>query len=450
MPEASPSSGGAGFSVMRTLKLGSFHVGSALSDLLTSAVWNRILISDLGTAAWPVALLSALRYLLAPLSLWSGYRSDQRPLLGSRRLAYIWIGRALMIVALTLLPVTTVILSQDVASPLGWAVAAASFTLYGAGTLTSGAPFLALVHDSAPYSRRGLVIGIVQLILIASFAVIPLLYARSMPTYDPARFTRLVFGAVLAAAIFWLFSVWGEERPKPATTAASNGVGLLGTFRAIWGDESTRRYAIFLGASAFFAFMQDAMLEPFGGDVFGLPVGETTRFNAYWGAGVLAGMLGTLALTRRKEPHKQQGTTSIGLAGLSIAFLALGAFSILREQAWLRPALVLFGLGLGVFTVGGLSLLMAMSREEWAGSYLGLWSVIQLVGRGTGIAMGGFLRDLALTVSGDFAAAYATVFFVEALGVALTLVLLRRVGVARFAAGRSKGAPAGLTASSAS
>ena len=39
---------------------------------------------------------------------------------------------------------------------------------------------------------------------------------------------------------------------------------------AIWADPRARRYAIFLAVSAFFAFMQDAMLEPFGGDVFGL------------------------------------------------------------------------------------------------------------------------------------------------------------------------------------
>ena len=63
-----------GFSVWRSLKLGSFHIGSSFADLLTSAVWNRILIADLGVAAWPVALLSALRYFLAPLTLWAGRR----------------------------------------------------------------------------------------------------------------------------------------------------------------------------------------------------------------------------------------------------------------------------------------------------------------------------------------------------------------------------------------
>ncbi len=161
------------FSVWRSLKLGSFHLGSSFSDLLTSAVWNRILISDLGIAAWPVALLSALRYFLAPLTLWAGHRSDTTPILGSRRLAYIWLGRLMMLLALPLLPLSTVAIARDTGSAVGWTVAVLSFVVYGAGTLISGAPFLALVHDGAPYGRRGQAVGIVQLMLVVSFAVHP-------------------------------------------------------------------------------------------------------------------------------------------------------------------------------------------------------------------------------------------------------------------------------------
>jgi BCD family chlorophyll transporter-like MFS transporter len=101
-----------------------------------------------------------------------------------------------------------------------------------------------------------------------------------------------------------------------------------------------------------------------------------------------------------------------------------------------RPLLVLFGVGFGIFTVGGVSLLMAMSRERQAGIYLALWSAIQLVSRGAGIAAGGALRDLALALTGGFASAYAAVFWVEAVGALGCIALLRRVDVAGFAAGR--------------
>lgn len=357
----------------RSLKLGSFHIGSSLSDLLTSAVWNRILITD-----------------------------------------------------------------------LGWTLALISFSLHGVGTLISGAPFLALVHDSAPYGRRGQAMSIVQVVLVVSFAFIPLLYGRLMPSYDSARFTRLVLVGMGGATVFWLFSVRGEEQRRAAPATVEAPPSFRAAFGAIWTDPHTRRYALFLAASAFFAFMQDAILEPFGGDVFGLKAGETTRFNAYWGTGVLVGMIGTIFVTRHRRPDQQISTTAWGLALLGIPLLLLGATLLSETLPLVMPVLVAFGLGFGIFTVGGVSLLMAMSTEEQAGSYLALWSVVQLVARGAGIAAGGLIRDLALTLSGPFNTAYAALCVLEALGLFSTIPLLRQADIPGFAARRAQSLPANV------
>ena len=117
--------------------------------------------------------------------------------------------------------------------------------------------------------------------------------------------------------------------------------------------------------------------------------------------------------------------------------------------AMVRPLLVLFGIGFGIFTVGGVSLLMAMSLERKAAAYLALWSVIQLVSRGAGIAAGGLLRDAALALTGSFSSTYGLVFWIEALGALACIWLLRRVDVIGFAtaSGRSKTAePVGMAA----
>lgn len=416
----------------RAFKIGTFHIGSSIGDLLTSALWNRVMIVDLGVVAWPVASLTALRYFLAPLSLWAGHRSDTRPVFGSRRLAYIWFGRLLMLLSLPLLPLSLVAVARSITAPLGWVLAFVSFTIYGVGTLISGAPFLALVHDSVPYEKRGQAISIVQFMLVVSFAFIPAAFAALMPVYEPARFMRLVLISMLVAAFFWFTSVIGEERHGARFEPVESVPSLRETLRAIWADTRTRRYAAFLSASAFFAFMQDAVLEPFGGDVFGLAIGETTRFNAYWGAGVLVAMVATMAITRRWRPEQQVSTTAWGLSLFGLPMFSLGLVSLTGALRWVAPALVLFGLGFGVFTVGGVSLLMAMSREERAGSYLALWTVIQLVSRGAGIAAGGVVRDLALSLGGDFPSAYAVVFALEAVGALGSIVLLRRVDVAGF------------------
>lgn len=427
-PESSPS-----FKPLRSVKIGTFHIGSSMADLLSSAVWNRIMIVDLGVVAWPVAMLSALRYLMAPLSLWVGHRSDTHPIFGSRRLAYIWIGRLLMLLSLPLLPVSTVILSRDTSSSLGWGLALLSFILYGFGTLISGSPYLALVHDSAPYERRSQVIGIVQFILVVSFAFIPAIYALLMPVYDPRLYLRLIIFAMIGATFFWFFSVWGEERvtSQPQERPESQAP-LKEVFFSILQDSRTRRYAVFLGGSAFFAFMQDAVLEPFGGDVFGLEAGETTRFNAYWGVGVLVAMLITIYLTRKRRPEEQVNVAALGLAVMCLPMLGLAYASWHHSLAFVMPILIAFGLGFGVFTVGGVSLLMAMNEEKLAATYLALWTVIQLISRGAGIAAGGILRDLVLNITGSLSQAYAGVFMIEALGLFLCIYLLKRVDILGF------------------
>ena len=43
-----------------------------MADVLTTGLWNRVMISDLGYSATPVGLLLGLRYFLAPLGLWPG------------------------------------------------------------------------------------------------------------------------------------------------------------------------------------------------------------------------------------------------------------------------------------------------------------------------------------------------------------------------------------------
>lgn len=81
------------YSIWRGLRLGSFHIGSAMGDILVTSIWNRILITNFGIPATPVSLLIALRYLISPLSLWAGHMTDNKRILGFRRTPIIWLGR---------------------------------------------------------------------------------------------------------------------------------------------------------------------------------------------------------------------------------------------------------------------------------------------------------------------------------------------------------------------
>lgn len=431
------------FSILRTMKIGSFHIGSSFVDLLTSGVLNRVLITDLHIWATPVALLSALRYLLAPLSIWAGYRSDTRTIFGLHRLPYIWLGRLPMVISLPLLPLVTVLLGANPTSIFGWLLATLAFLVYGVGTLLSGSTYLALVRDSAPPAKRGQALSIVQIFLVVSFPIAGVVYGILMPVYDPGAFWRIVLIGMAIAAGFFFFSLFGEERPGQQIVADSphDQLPFMALVREMWADRRTRLFFFFLALGAMSAFAQDAVLEPFGGDVFGMPAGETTRFNAYWGVGVMLSLIGTVVMTRRRMAHEQSGTTILGLALTALPLALLGLVSLGEARSLLIPVLFLFGFGFGIYTVGAVSLLMAMTLDRRAGAYLGLWTVAQLVFRGVGIFLGGAVRDLVLLLGATSTVAYATVFFLEAVGLLACIALVIRVDVPGFA-GRGAVAPA--------
>ncbi len=423
------------FSVLRSLKIGSFNIGSALVDILTASVWNRVMITDLGAGATPVSILLALRYLLAPLSIWAGFRSDTRPIGGLRRTPYIWIGRALMLLAVILLPISLSQLSVDLGNPIGWGLALLIFVAYGAGTSISGGPFLALIHDRTPAAKRGLAMSIAQTLLLLGFAISPIVFGRLLPTYSPEQFQALAIMTGVAAALFWFFAIWREDRKVTADEidqpAEQPRLGV--TLKRLWADVRTRRFAIFLSLGAMASFAQDAVLEPFGGDVFGMSVEQTTRFTAYFGTGVLVLMIITAIVTRKRRPEYQTRPAVIGLSVMivGLALLALAGLAYIR---WLIiPALLVFGGGFGVYTIGGVSLLMAMTTEKEAGAYLGLWTMIQLVSRGVGIGLGGVVRDVMLALTGSEALAYSSVFILEAIGLAVCIALVLRLDVVGFA-----------------
>lgn len=422
------------FSLLRTLKIGSFNFGSALADILTASVWNRILITDLGASATPVSLLLALRYLLAPISIWIGLRSDTRPLAGLRRTPYIWLGRGLMLMGLLLLPISTLRLNEDLSDPIGWITALLIFVAYGAGTAISGGPFLALIHDRTPAAKRGLAISIAQMILLLGFAVSPIAFGRLLPQYSPEQFQALAIGTTAVALVIWVLSIAGEEKRLKAGQVQSGPetTALRATLKLMWADPRARQFFFFLALGAIASFAQDAVLEPFGGDVFELDVQATTRFSAYFGGGVLAAMLITSIVTRRRRPEEQSRPAVIGLSVMIVGLLGLALAGVTLTGWLITPALIVFGLGFGVYTVGGVSLLMAMTTEKAAGAYLGLWTMTQLVSRGLGIGLGGVVRDVGLSLTGSLPLAYASVFALEAVGLVVCIGLLARLDVIGF------------------
>lgn len=426
------------FTFWHLLRLSSFQIGSAMGDILVTSIWNRVMIANFGVPAAPVSFLIALRYLISPLSLWAGYQSDSHPLFRLQRTPYIWLGRGLMLFSLPLLGFSLMRFGAGQQDTFAWALATGSSMLYGVGTLLSGSPYLALVRDSAPPAKQGLAISTVETVLIICFAIAGITFGTWMEVYEPRIFWQMIAVTMIIGGFFWFFAVVGVEKRLPAgvqkIAATRPSTGFSETLRAIWGDQRTRAFFLFLSVATLSAWMQDAILEPFGADVFGLSAGRTTRFNSYWQAATVVTLVGGAVLWRKRPPELQSRITGSGLLVMGMGMLLLLSSALTGQTRMLEVALVTFGAGFGVYTFGGLSLMAVMSSDRAAGAYLGLWTVSILVFKGLGTFAGGALRDLFyLTIGLPAAISYSLVFLVSALGLFLAVFALGRVDVIGFA-----------------
>ncbi len=424
------------FTLWRGLRLSSFQIGSAMGDILITSIWNRILISNFGIPATPVSLLIALRYLLSPLSLWAGDLTDNRSFFGLRRTPMIWLGRILMVASLPFLGLSVMRLGQSAGDPWGWTFALVSSLAYGVGTLVSGSPFLALVRESAPERLQGVAISMAQTVLIIFFAVVGIVFSIVMPVYDLQVFWQLILATMVIGGFFWFFAIAGVERREvlATDTPAIAVAGLRNVMRQIWGDRRTRLFFVFLSLGSMAAWSHEAILEPFGADVFDLGMDVTTRFNSYWQAATVITLVLAGVLWRKRRPEGHSRITSVGLLGMALGMLMLVPVAIIGQRHLIEVALLIFGGGFGIYTFGGVSLMAVMSPDRHAGVYLGLWTMSNLLFKGLGTFMGGATRDLLLLSLGlSPGLSYALVFLVQAFGLVATALLLTRIDILGFA-----------------
>ncbi len=422
------------FTLWRGLRLSSFQIGSAMGDILITSIWNRILITNFGIPATPVGLLIALRYLLSPLSLWAGHLTDHRLFFGLQRTPVIWAGRLLMVLSLPFLGLSVSRLAGSAADPLGWTFAVLSSLLYGIGTLISGSPFLALARESAPERLQGVAISMVQTVLIIFFAVFGIVFSVWMPEFDLATFWQMIVVTMVVGGFFWFFATVGIERRGGVAATPAEESRLRDVVNVIWSDRRTRLFFAFLSLSTFSAWAHEAILEPFGADVFDLSMGVTTRFNSYWQtATVLTLVIGGI-LWRKRPPESQKRIAAVGLLIMAGGLLGMVMVGMAGQNRLLTLPLFIFGAGFGVFTYGGVSLMAVMSPDRHAGAYLGLWTISNLVAKGLGTFMGGLLRDLFLLQLGwSPGLSYGVVFALQALGLAMSVVVLMRIDILGFA-----------------
>jgi MFS transporter, BCD family, chlorophyll transporter len=179
--------------------------------------------------------------------------------------------------------------------------------------------------------------------------------------------------------------------------------------------------------------MQDVLLEPYGGEILGLSVGQTTWLTACTAMGALAGfVMAGRWLTRGLDPARM---TARGILVGITAFSAVIFAGPMHSVALFFAGAILIGLGAGLFAVSTLTAAMTLPQAGGlgAGLALGAWGAAQATAMGVAILMGGALRDalahlIAARALGpaltDPALAYSVVYHLEIGLLFATLVAL--------------------------
>lgn len=429
----------AGLPLGRLLRLSLFQVTVGMSAALMVGTLNRVMIVELGVAAWLVALMVAIPLLVAPFRAVTGFRSDtHRSAFGWRRVPFIWTGTMMQFAGLAFMPFALLVLSGQgqIQTPawLNQGIAGLSFLLVGLGLQTSQTAGLALATDLADEKTRPRVVALMYVMLLLGMVGSSFVFGLMLQDFTPKKMIQIIQGHAVLTLVLNGISLWKQESRDPARAAALR-LEVQPVFMDVWrrfiSNGQARRFlwTVALGTAAF--NMQDIILEPYGGEILKLSVSATTMLTALLACGsLLAFGLASRSLSRGTDPYRLAAYGVVcGMPGFSAVIFA----APLDMNVLFFAGVFCIGFGAGLFSVGTLAAAMGLERKEFVGLALGAWGAVQATAAGVSIAFGGASRDffsslaaqgvlgstLAVPVTG-----YSFVYYTEICLLFVTLVAI--------------------------
>jgi BCD family chlorophyll transporter-like MFS transporter len=389
-------------------RLGLVQMGLGAIVVLTTSTLNRLMVVELALPAVLPGLLVALHYGIQITRPNWGFLSDQ----GGHRTR--WIIGGMVILAVGAMLAAAAIPLFESGFWLGLALSILAYALIGLGAGASGTSLLALLATATAPHRRPAAATITWLMMIFGIAVTAASVGAFLDPYSHALLLRIVGIVTSGAVLMTVLAVWGIERgvkagPPPEPMPFREGLA------EIWSETKARHFTIFVFLSMSAYFMQELILEPYAGLVFGFTPGESTSLSGAQNGGVFVGMLivGIAATGFRFGSIRSWVVAGcLGSAGALTIISLIGQLSI----AGLVPAVMLLGLFNGMFAVAAIGSMMALAgegREAREGTRMGLWGAAQAIAAGFGGLLGAAAVDF-LRQTIDTPQAFASVFILEA------------------------------------
>jgi BCD family chlorophyll transporter-like MFS transporter len=421
----------------RLLRLSLFQVSVGMALVLLTGTLNRVMIVELAVPAWLVGLMVSIPVLIAPFRALIGFKSDtHKSVLGWRRVPYIWFGTMMQFGGFAILPFALLVLTGDGhGSPMWGEIGAAlAFLLIGAGINTTQTAGLALANDLASEETRPRVVALLYVMLLLGMVVSAFVFGSLLHNFTAKQLIQIIQGVAVITVVLNVIAMWKQEARNPKLTAKD---APRISFSQAWAQFSAAGRAkrllvgVGLGSAAF--SMQDILLEPFGGQVFGLNVGQTTWLTATLALGTLAGFaISARRLSRGGDPYR---LASLGILAGIMAFAAVIFSPVLDMVSLFQTGAFFIGFGGGLFSVGMLTAAMDLASSgagTMSGFALGAWGGVQATAAGIGVGISGVLRDAVSGLANDGAlgagtspaTGYITVYQIEIVLLFATLAVI--------------------------
>ena len=427
--------------LIKTIRLAITRIGAGWMFALLTFNFNRVAIADLGAIAVIVTSLIGLHHFISFLYPYWGRLSDRHPLFGYRRSPYILLSGLLASLPLLFLPAVAVGLGQH--SPVATFAAFLLIAFFGMAMAMNGSSSNALITEIVSPAQRGGVVAVVWATVIISGIASAGVSRVIMPQYSPEAMQFLynltpliVLGTMLLGLIGLEPRITKAQHAQLLADQPPEGDSPFDTLRVaarlMRTNPQARGFFFYVLLGIMGIFLQDAILEPFGAQVFGMKQAATAAFQQVWGGGALIGMFG-IGFASNSFPITKKLIATIGGLGIAVGMVLIAAASLTRQEILINPGLFVLGLAIGFFNVGSLSLMMEMTIDGQAGLYMGIWGMAQGLGNGFANVLSGALLS-ALVESRLLSAqlGYALIFGFEALLMVAAVVILRGISVQTF------------------
>jgi len=427
----------------RLLRLSLFQLSVGMALVLLVGTLNRVMIVELGVPASLVGVMISLPLLFAPFRALIGFSSDtHRSQLGWRRVPFIFRGTILQFGGLSIMPFALLVLAHaghaaHAPVTVRYAGAGLAFLLVGAGLHTTQTVGLALATDLAPAESQPNVVGLMYVMLLLGMIASALAFGAFLVHFTPGRLVQVIQAAAVVTIVLNTVAVWKQESRNRLRGAQMRQA--QPTFRDSWtrfaaGGQAVRRLVV-IGVGTMAFSMEDVLLEPYGGQVLGLTVGDTTKLTATLAVGGLLGFgLASRALSRGFDPFRMAGCgAALGIPAFAAVILA----GPMASAVLFGTGTLLIGFGAGLFGHGTLTATMQSAPPNHTGLALGAWGAVQASAAGLAIALGGIFRDLVGRLAPHAvlgaATGYDVVYGLEVVLLSATLLamlpLFKRAGV---------------------